>query len=173
MKLLSVITAKLAPYKIAIGVALLVGCFSAGYYKATVRAHETASRIALEHQLELTERARELETARANVTERVVTKYVDRIKIVKETEYVTSNIIQDHVPDRFSLSNGWVYTYDSIVKGTVPDASRASDEAASGITATDALGSINTNYGICKQNAEQLVALQDWVRQLHAETSKP
>ena len=39
-------------------------------------------------------------------------------------------------------------------------------------TAVDALATVNNNYGTCKETAEQLISLQDWINQHNADIAK-
>ena len=106
-----------------------------------------------------------LDTALANVKIETVIKYVDRIQVIKEKEYVYRNIATNVVPPKCELNNGWVYLHDTSARGDDADSTRAADETTSGIKDNQGLGIITDNYSICHRNAEQLVALQDWIRE--------
>lgn len=102
----------------------------------------------------------------ANIKERVITKYVDRIKVVKEKEYVYRDQATNVVPDRTELSNGWVYLHDAAAAGTDAESTRSADDTGSGVKANQALSVVAENYSICNANAEQLTALQQYVREV-------
>ena len=101
----------------------------------------------------------------ADVTDKIVTKYVDRIKIVKK------NVVKEvkvYVKDNITLSGGFRLLHDSAVNNELPDPTRIVDEGtvkAQSVTATDALETVAANYGICHENSQTLQALQSWVRE--------
>lgn len=102
----------------------------------------------------------------ANIKERVITKYVDRVKVVKEKEYVYRDQATTVVPDRTELSNGWVYLHDAAAAGTDAESSRSADASPSGVASNQALAVVAENYATCHANAEQLTALQEYVREV-------
>jgi hypothetical protein len=102
----------------------------------------------------------------ANIKERVITKYVDRVKIVKEKEYVYRDQAATVVPDRTELSNGWVYLHDAAASGTDAESTRSADATPSGVASNQALAVVAENYATCHANAEQLTALQEYVREV-------
>ena len=103
----------------------------------------------------------------ANVKEKIITKYVDRVRVIKEKEYVYREQATNNVPDRVELSNGWVYLHDTAAAGTdVPDSTRSADETGSGVKANQALATVTDNYAACHANSEQLTALQEYVKQV-------
>lgn len=145
-------------------VAILVGAYSKGYDKAEDKylaeiAEFNAQKIILEARLQ---------TALSEVKVEVVTEYVDRVKVVKEKEYVYRDKIVT-VPSKCELSDGWVRLHDASARSSDAGTTDFTDETPSGIRDTEALGTVIENYSICHQNAEQLKALQEWVRSAQAE----
>lgn len=145
-------------------VAILVGAYSKGYDKAEDKylaeiAEFNAQKIILEARLQ---------TALSTVKVEVVTEYVDRVKVVKEKEYVYRDKIVT-VPSKCELSDGWVRLHNASARGDDAGTTDFSNEAPSGIRDTEALDGVVRNYSICHQNAEQLEALQKWVRSAQAE----
>lgn len=109
----------------------------------------------------------------ANVKERIVTKYVDRVRVIKEKEYVYRDKATNVVPDRVELSNGWVSVHDAAAIGSEDaDDARAADATPSGVKANQALAVITDNYSACRANAEQLTALQEYVREVQKVVDK-
>lgn len=103
------------------------------------------------------------------IEERILVKYNDRIVYRNIQNARTQEIINTVVPDRdVELSNGWVFTHDASATGRDADAARAADDNSSGVTANQALYRINENYDTCKATRDQLVALQDWIRETQA-----
>lgn len=149
------------PYKLLAGVALIVGVFIFGYMKGSAVAETRIAEFAAKES----KAALELEKESAKISTRVVTQYVDKIRVIKEKEYVYRDIIKDSVPSQYDLSSGWVYTHDISASAGDADPARASDETPSGIKDNKALETIAGNYAICQANAEQLTALQAWIRE--------
>lgn len=103
------------------------------------------------------------------VTEKVVTKYIERVKVVKEKQ----NAIIKEVPKYITkeadanctIPKSFVVLHDAAAKNQLPDTTRGIDEAASGINLSDVARTITINYGTYHQLSEELTALQDWVRE--------
>lgn len=170
---------RLAAYIVA--AVLLVGVLFGGGYKTGhtfATNHYTAIIAEMEKeaaQLEADKAKLQVDLANeiANVKERIVTKYVDRIKVIKEKEYVYRDKATNVVPDRVELSNGWVSLHDSATKGdTDANDSRYSDGTSSGVKANQALAVVTDNYSACRANAEQLTALQEYVREVQKVVEK-
>lgn len=149
------------PYKLLAGAALIVGVFIFGYMKGSAVAETRIAEFAAKES----KAALELEKESAKISTRVVTQYVDKVRVIKEKEYVYRDIIKDSVPSQYDLSSGWVYTHDISASAGDADPARASDETPSGIKDNKALETIAGNYAICQANAEQLTALQAWIRE--------
>lgn len=147
------------PYKLLAGGAMLVGVFFYGYTKGSAYADVELARYG-QKQAEL---VADLEKKNAEITTEVVTKYVDRVQVVKEKEYVYRDLAQNVVPNQFTMSNGWVYTHDASVRADDADPTRASDEGSSGIADNTALVGIIGNYSRCQQNAQHILSLQKWI----------
>jgi hypothetical protein len=105
----------------------------------------------------------DLEKKNSEISNKVVTEYVDRTNTIREKEYVYIDTAKNVVPSQSVMSNGWVFTHDSSATARDADPTRASDATSSGITDTTALVGIITNYSRCQQNAQQLIALQKWI----------
>ena len=145
-----------------IALAMIVSAtFAYGYKKGTDKGEAEIQRVANEAQsLQLA-----LEQEQHNIKEKIVTEYVDKVKTVKEKEYVYVEQAKNAVPAQYNLSNGWVYIHDNSLgsQGGVPDATRASDASPSDIKDNQALATILGNYSVCLQNAQQLIGLQQYV----------
>jgi predicted transcriptional regulator len=108
----------------------------------------------------------EKEGAEASV--KVVTKYVDRVQIVKEK----GDAIVQKIPEYISkdadakcpIPNGFVVLHDAAAKGEVPDSTRDVNEATSRVALSTVGKTVTENYTICHQTEEQLKSLQEWVR---------
>ena len=149
------------PYKLLAGAALLAGVFFYGYMKGSAYAEAELARFSAEKSAQIVE----LEKKNTEISNNVVTEFVDRTNTIREKEYVYLDAAKNSVPTQHVMSNGWVYTHDLSAASGDADATRASDASASGITDTTALLTIIGNYANCQANAEQLKQLQQWIIQ--------
>ena len=147
------------PYKLLAGAALIIGVFFYGYMKGSAYAEAELQMFAAKASTQVAE----LEKKNAEISNNVVTEYVDRTNTIREKEYVYIDTAKNIVPSQSVMSNGWVFTHDSSATASDADPTRASDASSSGITDTTALVGIITNYSRCQQNAQQLIALQKWI----------
>jgi hypothetical protein len=105
----------------------------------------------------------ELKQKEAEVTTKVVTKYVDRIQVVKEQANEIVKYVTQESDAKCELPVSFSVLHDAAAKNELPDSTRATDETTSNVKLSEATTTIVTNYGICNQNSEQLKALQEWV----------
>ena len=147
------------PYKLMAAAALVIGAFIFGYMKGSAYAEAELARFAAKKEAQVAQ----LEKKNAEISNKVVTEYVDRTNTIREKEYVYRDIAQKSVPAQSDLSNGWVYTHDISATSGDADASRASDATPSGIKDNEALFTIISNYSRCMQNNQQLTSLQQWI----------
>jgi hypothetical protein len=163
---------RLAAYIVA--AVLIVGALFGGGYKTGhtfASNHYTAIIAKMEAdaaklETEKAELQTKLVAEIANVKERIVTKYVDRVKVITKKEYIYREQATNNVPDRTELSNGWVSLHDDAATGRDADSTRSSDATGSGIAANQALARVTENYAACHANAEQLTSLQEYVREV-------
>jgi hypothetical protein len=149
------------PYKLlAIGAAL-IGVFVFGYMKGSAYAEAELQRFAAK----ASEQVAELERKNSEISNKVVTEYVDRTNTIREKEYVYVDAAKNTVPSQSVMSNGWVFTHDISASASDADATRSSDASPSGIKDTDALVGIIRNYAICQSNSVQLTELQRWINE--------
>lgn len=146
--------------RIASIIALLVGIWFNGYI---AREDYWQGKFA-----EMKVEAAKREAASAEATVKVVTKYIDRVTVVKETSDATvktiPKLISQDADAKCVVPNGFVVLHDSAAKGEVPDTSGSTNEAASGVKISEVGQTVTENYGTCHQNAEQLKALQEWIK---------
>jgi hypothetical protein len=149
------------PYKLLAGAALIIGVFFYGYMKGSAYAEAELQRFAAK----ASQQVADLEKKNAEISNNVVTEYVDRTNTIREKEYVYVDAAKDSVPSQSVMSNGWVFTHDISASASDADAARSSDASPSGIKDTDALIGIIRNYAICQSNAVQLTELQRWINE--------
>jgi len=133
-------------------------------YNYGVEVGSTKSEMAIQAYIEkINSLQSDLKKKQKQVEVQVVTEYKTKIKTIvkKEKEYVYQ--ATNDVPAQFNMSNGWVYLHDSAATGSDSDTTLSSDGSSSGIKDNQALGIIVENYSICRQNAEQLRALQEFI----------
>jgi hypothetical protein len=147
------------PYKLLAGAALILGVFVFGYMKGSAYAEAELQRFAAKASAQVAE----LEKKNSEISNDVVTEYVDRTNTIREKEYVYVDAAKDSVPSQSVMSNGWVFTHDISASASDADATRSSDASPSAIKDTDALIGIIRNYAICQSNSVQLVELQRWI----------
>jgi len=150
--------------KIAICTTLAAALFSAGLYMG----HQIGVNGCYEAQIKAQAHSIETGIKQAVVSDKTVTKYVDRVQIVQGKSREIIKEVKIYVQDTVNLSGGWRMLHDSAVKSELPDPTRIVDEGtvkAQAVTATDALETVIRNYGICHENSTTLSALQEWVRE--------
>lgn len=108
----------------------------------------------------------------AQATVKVVTEYVDRVRLMREKGDTIFKEVPVYVPVQAdaacSINRGFVRLHDAAVAGELPEPARDADAAAAGIALSAVAGTVAANYQICHENAEQLRALQAWVTKTSA-----
>lgn len=109
------------------------------------------------------------EAESAETTTKVVTKYVDRVTVVKEK----GDVIIKEIPNYISkdsdakcvVPNGFVSLHDAAAKNEIPNATRDANEGASAVKISGVAATVTENYTTYYQISEQLKSLQEWVRE--------
>lgn len=97
------------------------------------------------------------------ITERVVTKYITKIKKVREPNEQIQTLITTENDHMCALPESFRVLHDSAAEGTVPNAAAATDGTPSNVALSDAEKTIVANYGKYREVAEQLKELQEWI----------
>jgi uncharacterized membrane protein len=101
------------------------------------------------------------------VTEKVRTQYVDRVKTIKEAGDAIIQTVPIYITqkdnDACVIHRGARIVHDSAAAGTVPPPSDGTDGEATKLTLALTLGTVAANYQIYHQTAARLVACQDWI----------
>lgn len=139
---------------LAVG-ALAIAVGGYGYVKGAQSVRRDFD--AYKAEIALKEAQRKAEQAR--VTTQVITKYVDRVTVVKEK---SDAIVQQAQANVSGSCPGSVGVYHDAAALQVPPAPRATDEGTT--DAKDLTVTITENYGACHQVRAQLLSLQEWVR---------
>ena len=126
---------------------------------------------AVQHQTLQTAAARERQ---AQATVKVVTQYVDRVRVVREKGDTIIKEVPVYVPAQdaaCTVNRGFVRLHDAAAAGELPQPARDADAAAAGIALSAVAGTLAANYQTCHENAEQLRALQVWVSEMPSATN--
>ena len=113
-----------------------------------------------------------LQAASERVTTEVVTRYIDRTRVVKEKADAVIREIPVYITAEAdaacTIPGAAVLLHDAAATNQVPDPARLAHAApASNVTLSRLLDTTVTNYGTFYEVREQLRALQDWVREQH------
>jgi len=161
----------------AVAAAMLAVGFGSGW---TVRDWKAGAdgEAAANDRVKVVERIVYRERAQADVTSRIETQAAEaqvRIRTVTQTlirevpVYVTPD-----ADDRCIVPVGFVRLHDAAAAGRpVPEPSGLADDAPSGLALSAAAVGIVDNYGDAHANAQQLIALQAWVREQQRLANSP
>jgi hypothetical protein len=105
-----------------------------------------------------------LTKAAGQVTVHVETKYVDRVKTIREKgETIVKKVPVYISRDLPELPGAWRVYHDAAATNTVPGAADEADAAP--VAPVDAAATVAANYTQCLATAEQLTGLQEWVNE--------
>ncbi len=154
------------PYRWLALVALAVALIGFGWVKGA--GHVQARWEAAIQQQTL--HAAVVQKRQAEATVKVVTEYVDRVRIVREKGDTIIKEVPVYVPVQAdaacTINRGFVRLHDAAAAGELPEPARDADAAAAGIALSAVARTVAANYQSCHENAEQLRALQAWVREM-------
>jgi hypothetical protein len=146
--------------------ALIAASYGAAYMKGRNDGFQKREAIAQEELAQQDRLSAALAALRGRVTERVVTVYRDRIKVVREKGEEVIRYVEKLVPaDSCPLPGGWRVLHDAAAEGRIPAAPERIDAAA--VSAQEAARTVASNYSTCRETAERLTSLQAWVTQQH------
>jgi hypothetical protein len=155
----------ISTYRLPIQVAAIATLVFGVYMEGGIATQEKWEAKVAEVKLEMAKK----ETASAETTVKVVTKYVNKVQIVKEK----GNDIIKQVPvyitkdadAKCDVPTGFVVLHDSASRNEVPDATRKVDATTSSVKISGVAETVVDNYTTYHQVAEQLRSLQEWVRE--------
>ena len=144
--------------KLAVTTTLMAAIFLFGMYLGNKIGVSSCHEAVIEAQRHSIETG----VKQAEVSDKIVTKYVDRVKIVKK------NVVKEvkvYVKDdaNIMLSPNFRLFHDSSANNEIP--SRTSNPDGKAVTVEDLANTIAGNYGNCHENSATLISLQDWVRE--------
>lgn len=154
------------PYRLLVLAVLGVALVGFGWIKGAshVQAQWDA---AIQQQALQTAAIRERQS---QATVKVVTQYVDRVRIVREKGETIIKEVPVYVPVQAdaacTINRGFVRLHDAAAAGDLPEPARDADAAATGIALSAVAGTVTANYQTCHETAEQLRALQEWISEM-------
>ena len=106
----------------------------------------------------------------AQATVKDVTQYVDRVRIVREKGDTIIKEVPVYVPAQAdaacTINRGFVRLHDAAAANELPEPAGVADAVAADIALSAVAGTVAANYQTCFENAEQLSALQAWVKEM-------
>lgn len=151
------------PYRLLALAALAVALIGFGWVKGAGHV-QTQWDAAVQQQ---TLQAAATRETQAQATVKVVTEYVDRIRVIREKGDTIIKEVPVYVPVQAdaacTINRGFVRLHDAAASGELPEPTGDADAAAAGIALSAVAGTVAANYQTCHENAEQLRALQAWV----------
>ena len=151
------------PYRLLALVLLAVALLGFGWIKGAEHVQAQWDAVVQQQTLQ----AATVRQKQAEATVKVVTQYVDRVRVVREKGDTIIKEVPVYVPVQAdaacTINRGFVRLHDAAAAGDLPEPARDADAAAAGIALSAVAGTLAANYQTCHENAEQLRALQAWV----------
>jgi len=155
----------ISTYQLPIQVASIVILVFGVYMEGGIATQEKWEARVADVKLEMAKK----ETASAEATVQVVTKYINKVQIVKEK----GNEIIKQVPvyitkdadTKCDVPTGFVMLHDSASRNEVPDSTRKVDGTTSSVKISGVAETVVDNYTTYHQVAEQLRSLQEWIKE--------
>ena len=153
------------PYRLLALAVLGIALFGFGWLKGASHVHAQWDAATVAQQ----QAQAQAQTRQAEATVQVVTQYVDRIQVVREKGDILIQEVPVYVPIQAdaacTVHRGFVSLHDAAAAGELPTAPGDANAPAEGLALSAVAATVVTNYQTCHENAEQLKALQDWIRQ--------
>ncbi|NQD37485.1 hypothetical protein HPT27_10640 [Permianibacter sp. IMCC34836] len=154
------------PWRLAAIASMAAGCVAFGYVKGSAAVQDHWDRTLSTETIA----AAKVIVKQGQVTERIVIQYVDRVRYIRETGKAIIKEVPVYVPlDTPDLPAGFRWLHDAAAAGTVPDPAERADAAA--VPAQTATTTVVENYTTCNTTREQVIKLQQWIREQQKITS--
>lgn len=134
---------------------LVAASYGAAYWKGRQDGWDKRDEIAATEAREAQRLYERTAAVRARITREIGTAYRDKVRVIVQDREVIREI---KVPDRCELSVEWVRLHDTAAG--FPDAAGRVDGTAE---AASAIETVSDNYLACRENAERLKSLQEWI----------
>lgn len=115
--------------------------------------------------LELEVKLAEAEALSQKENVRIITKYKDKVRIIKDNTNENIKYIEKYVTvndSKCELPNSVIVLHDSASQNTLPPTASGALEGTSDVKISQLTETVVDNYGTCYQIREQLKAWQDW-----------
>lgn len=144
---------------------LILGTIAFGFVKGMKHVQDKWDSSVQKENLLVTQKV----IKQGEITTKVLTQYVDRVRIVKEKgEEITKNVpiyVNTKNDADCVINHGFIVLHDSAAnQNPVPDSTGISNDSPSELKLSTVLTTITENYAIAIENSERLKALQQWVR---------
>lgn len=163
-----------------VGKVIIIGliCLGSMFYFHKKVMDEAEKKIK-DYVIELQQKDAALKEIEKKISDGTVTQYVDNIDTI-EKQKQNYREASKNVPNRKTTtkqnsstvgsdsagpSNGWVLLHDSSATGKDADPARVADASPSRVEDNQIIGVVSENYAICRENSEQLISLQNWIRE--------
>ena len=151
------------PYRLLASAAIGAALTAFGWVKGT-------NHVQAKWDAEIQKQALQTATIReqqAQAAVNVVTQYVDRVRVVREKGGTIIKEVPAYVPvkadDACAINRGFVWLHDAAATGgALPEPVGDIDATTPGIALSTVAETVAANYNACHENAEQLIALQNW-----------
>lgn len=115
-------------------------------------------------------------TASIKATTQVVTKYIDRVQVVKEKGDTIIKKVPVYVTKeddtKCVINTGFVQLWNDANQMRISDPASITNETASSVVLTDVAAQHAAEAKLAHQTEEQLISLQDWIVQQQAAYGK-
>jgi hypothetical protein len=112
-----------------------------------------------------------VQAKQAEASVQVITKYVDRVKVIHEKAQIITKEIPVYVTPKAdagcTVPVGFAILHDAAASGSpLPGPSGGPHDSPSGIALSAVASTVTDNYALCRSTAEQLTGLQNWVKSM-------
>lgn len=168
---------RLVPSSVWIGLATAVALIVALFALDHAAEARGAARVQLAWDKDKVRVAEELAAAKKvqiQVVEKVVTQYVDRVKVIKEKGDEIVKQVPVFIPiGGCELPGAWRVLHDSAVRGDFPQDPERAIATAKPVDGATAAEVVASNYAACHSDQARLAALQQLVAQLQPQGGDP
>lgn len=158
--------------KIGIIVILIAAIIAAFFVYGVVEYNKGVSTIKAQYANQVAK----TNTASVKATTQVVTKYIDRVQVIKEKGDTIIKKVPVYVTKeddtKCVINTGFVQLWNDANQMRVPDSTSTTNETASSVVLTDVAAQHAAEARLAHQTEEQLISLQNWVVQQQAAYGK-
>ena len=151
--------------KISIALTLVIALFSSGLYVGNRLGISSCQEAVIESQ----RHGLETGVKQAVVSDKTITKYVDRIQIVQGTSREIIKEVKIYVTEKNDVqcmvNTGFVRMWNDANSSSISASSGNSDETASTVILSEVATQHAKEALICNETEQQLLSLQEWVRE--------